>query len=419
MPREAITRIQALIIAVITVIAVVAGTIYYYLQYQGPPAPQAVKIGVLAPLSGPAAAQGKYLKQGFMLAAQDLNEKGGILGRKIELVFADDKTDPEIAARETERLIEVEKVDFLSGGTSTATHLATMDVVARYDIIILYSIPAGLSMDQKVLSNPEKYRNVFFLDLNSTVWGSFEILWLKEIVKAGQWAPRNNRVAIIAEDTDWGREVCETWKELMEEWGWEIVAYEIVDYGQTEFYSILTKIKPYDPVVIKAELTSVSSGVALVKQAKELDLKALIFPGYSAEVREFEELLGPYADYVVYYGYPVPKSWVDHLLKVFPDSDPTGAFWGYDSLLVLASAIEKAGSFETDKVREALLKYPHKGLWGTYVFHPETHRALWGPEYVTPAAVVFYKGIRYFVWPPRLKEGEWTYPYHEWVPPPW
>jgi branched-chain amino acid transport system substrate-binding protein len=237
-------------------------------------------------------------------------------------------------------------------------------------------------------------------------------------IETGKWRPRNMKIALIAEETDWGRGVCDTWRELARKYGFEVVSYEIVDPKTLDFYSVLTKIKQYDPAIIKAELSNTPSGVALVKQVKELGIKALIFPGYSAEVHEFENLAGSYADYCIYYGYPVPKSWVNHLLEVFPDSDPTGAFWGYDSILILADAIEKAGSFDTDKVREALLKYPHKGLWGTYVFHPQTHRALWGGEYVTPGAVEFYQGKRYFIWPERLKEGEWTYPYHDFIPPP-
>jgi ABC-type branched-subunit amino acid transport system substrate-binding protein len=204
----------------------------------------------------------------------------------------------------------------------------------------------------------------------------------------------------------------------MTEKGWDIVAYEIVDVGQTDFTSILGKIQGYDPAIVKAELTAVPAGAALAKQLKEAGLNALFFPGYSAEVHEFEDLAGSYADYAIYYGYPVPKSWVDHLLEKFPDSDPTGAFWGYDSLIVLADAIEKAGSFETDKVREAMLGSPHEGQWGTYVFDSETHRSLYGAEYVAPGTIEFYEGKRYFIWPPRLKDGEYNFPYHDFISPP-
>jgi len=414
--KKGLSKVYIAVIAIVVIVAAV-GSVAYYIWFQKSKV-EIVRIGVVAPLSGPVAAQGRYLKQGFELAAEDLNAKGGILGRKIELVFGDDQTKPDVAISLIERLITVDKVDFICGGTSSSTYLPTMDVIAKYNVIVLLSIPASSSFDVRIKENPEKYKNIFLQDLNDTVWGSFEILWLSNTIKEGKWHPRNMKVALIAEDTDWGRGVCDTWNEMIRKHGFEVVAYEVVDYGQVDFYSVLTKIKQYDPAIIKAELTGVASGVALVKQVKELGINALLFPGYSAEVHEFEELAGAYADYAIYYGYPVPKKWVDQLLKRFPDSDPTAAFWGYDSLIILADAIEKAGSFDTDKVREALLKHPHKGLWGTYVFDPQTHRAIWGEEYVTPGAVEFYQGKRYFIWPERLKEGEWTYPYHDFIQPP-
>ncbi len=432
--RKAITRVQASIIVAVVVVAVIAAgfmmiptapppttTITQPPTTQPPttqPPPQPpIKIGVPAPLTGPFAAQAKYLKDGIVMATEDVNAAGGLLGRDITLVFGDYEGKADVGVAVFEKLITQDKVDALVGGVKTFVALATMDVAAKYGIPVVYSIPAGDSIGQKILSDPQKYRNIFMADLNNTYWGLLEVIWLDDVLARGEWKPRNHKYALIAEDSDWGRGVCDVWEAEMTARGWELVAYEIVDMAQVDYTSLLAKLKALDPVLIKAEITSPEAGVALTKQKVELGVNVLFFTGYAGEVKDYTDLAGAFADYNIYYSYPLPMKWVDDLLRRFPDSDPIGAFWGYDSMMILVDAIRRAGTTDWNAVGQALAKTDYTGLWGRYVFG-SSHFPLWGSEYLAAGMLQFMDGKRYFIWPPRLKTVESNLPYADFQVPP-
>jgi branched-chain amino acid transport system substrate-binding protein len=427
---------QAGIVIVVVVVAIIAGA---YLAMPPPPpavgptvtavAPTTVtqvvtmvqqppiKVGVPVPLTGPFAAQAKYLKDGIVMAAEDVNNAGGLLGRKVELVFGDYEGKVDVGVSVFEKFVTQDRVDFIVGGVKTFVALATMDVAAKYGIPVVYSIPAGDSLGQKVLSDPQKYRNVYFADLNNTYWGELEVIWLKDILANNQWKPRNHKFALIAEDSDWGRGVCDIWKEELTAMGWQLVDYELVDMGQVDYTAVLAKIKALDPVLIKSEITSAEAGVALTKQKVELDIKAMFFTGYAGEVKDYDTLAGAFADYNIYYSYPLPMRWVNDLLKRFPDSDPIGAFWGYDSFMLAVDAVKRAGSTNWDAIGQALAKTDYKGLWGRWVFG-SSHFPLYGAEYLAAGMLQFMGGKKFFIWPPRLKTQESNLPFMDFKVPP-
>jgi len=427
---------QAGIVIVVVVVAIIAGA---YLAM--PPAPPTVgptvttvapttvtqvvttvqqppiKVGVPVPLTGPFAAQAKYLKDGIVMAAEDVNNAGGLLGRKVELVFGDYEGKVDVGVTVFEKFVTQDRVDFIVGGVKTFVALATMDVAAKYGIPVVYSIPAGDSLGQKVLSDPQKYRNVYFADLNNTYWGELEVIWLKDVLANNQWKPRNHKFALIAEDSDWGRGVCDIWKKELTAMGWQLVAYELVDMNQVEYTAVLAKLKALDPVLIKSEITSAEAGVALTKQRVELDIKAMFFTGYAGEVKDYDTLAGALADYNIYYSYPLPMRWVNDLLKRFPDSDPIGAFWGYDSFMLAVDAVKRAGSTNWDAIGQALAKTDYKGLWGRWVFG-SSHFPLYGGEYLAAGMLQFMGGKKFFIWPPRLKTQESNLPFMDFKVPP-
>lgn len=427
--RRAITQTQAAIVIIVIIVAIAAGAYLAMPPAPGPPTTVTtvvpttvtevlgtIKVGVPTPITGAFAAQGKYLKDGVTMAAEDINARGGVLGRKVELVFGDYEGKVDVGVAVFEKFVTQDKVDIIVGGVKTFVALATMDVAAKYGVPVVYSIPAGDSLGEKVLSEPQKFRNIYFADLNNTYWGKLEVIWLQDILANNQWKPRNHKFALIAEDSDWGRGVCDVWKADMEAMGWELVDYELVDMTQVDFTSVLAKIKSMDPVLIKAEITSAEAGVAMTKQKVELGVNALFFTGYAGEPKDYETLAGKFADYNIYYSYPLPKSWVDDLMRRFPDSDPIGAFWGYDSFMLAMDAIQRAGSTDWDEVGQALATTDFKGLWGRWVFS-SSHFPQWGPEYLAAGMLQFMDGKKYFIWPPRLKTQESELPFMDFQVP--
>ena len=94
-------------------------------------AQETIKVGVPGPYSGPAAEKGEHLKYGIQLAAEEINGKGGFLGKKVELVFADTEAKPEVGVSAYEKMVTRDKVQFIVGEVNSDVALATLDVVAR------------------------------------------------------------------------------------------------------------------------------------------------------------------------------------------------------------------------------------------------------------------------------------------------
>ena len=83
-----------------------------------------IKIGVVTPLSGTYAGIGQQVRWGLELATKEINDKGGVNGRKLQLIFEDEEANPAVATQKAEKLLQVEKVDFLTGTVNSASTLA-------------------------------------------------------------------------------------------------------------------------------------------------------------------------------------------------------------------------------------------------------------------------------------------------------
>lgn len=372
---------------------------------------ESLKIGVPGPYSGGGAAQGANLRYGIEQAAIEINEEGGILGRKIELIFADTEAKPEVGVSAYEKLITLDEVDFIVGEVNSHVALAVLDVVAGYQIPTIFSIPASDELGEKVKSDPNKFGCVFMIDPPTSKMYEGTFHWLDDIIKTGQWQPANKTLVLINEDADFGRTVIAMWEAEMTKRGWEIVLHEITTFDEVEFTPLLTRVKNLNPDLVKIEMTSVTSGVAITRQINEAGIKALIFGGYYQKIREFPELAGEMANYSLNIREPYPKSWEKKIQETFPAADPIASMYSYDSLYILKEAIERAGSFDWKEIIEALKLTDYEGIFMRTVFSPETHFPMVGPEYKFYGVGQYMDGELKLLYPYDYKEKEFKLPY--------
>jgi branched-chain amino acid transport system substrate-binding protein len=99
-----------------------------------------IKIGVDTPLSGTYAGIGKQVRWGYELATKEINDKGGILGRKIQLIFEDEEANPTVAVQKAEKLFQVENVDFLAGTVNSGSTVAVGQVAERANKLMATSV---------------------------------------------------------------------------------------------------------------------------------------------------------------------------------------------------------------------------------------------------------------------------------------
>lgn len=363
-----------------------------------------IKVGVPGPYSGPAAEKGEHLRYGILVAQEEINAKGGILGKRVELVFADTEAKPEVGVSAYEKMITRDKVHFIVGEVTSDVALATLDVVAKYKIPTIYAIPASDELGKKVKSDPQKYGMVFMADIPVSVMTSGAFIWLEESVKAGKLRVKEKTYAMIVEDSSWGRIVGETWKSKMEKIGWKNILFEVTPFKESEYMPILTKVKKLNPDLVKIEITSLPAGMAITKQLSELEIKSYCFGGYYQKTIEFPRMAGSFADGSFNIKEPFAPEWEKKVQKRFPKADPIASMYSYDSLYILSNAVSKSKSIDSEKVTKALLETDYMGVFMRTVFDPDTHFAKFGKDYKLFGVAMFKDGKLQLIWPPEYAQ---------------
>lgn len=304
-----------------------------------------IKVGVLAPLTGFAAADGESAVTGTKLAAKAINEAGGILGRQVELVIYDDQADPKQAVNFARRLIGQDQVAFAILASYSGATLAASDVFDGKQIPAM----AAYAVAPKVTAG---HPFVFRMGQLGPVEGRVGAL-LTEKLGA-------KTAAILTIQNDFGQALEKGFRAGAEKRGIEIVFHSTYPLGNKTFTPTLVRIKAAQPDVLYA--SGYYAGAAnLVRQARSLGLTAQIVGQEGYDSPKFIELAGNAANGVMITT-TLDRDSDDPQVQAFLDAyqeatgipaDMVGAS-GYAALRTMAKAVELAGSLEGGAVRDAL-----------------------------------------------------------------
>jgi branched-chain amino acid transport system substrate-binding protein len=321
---------------------------------QGP-----IRIGASLSLTGTYAKLGKNQHEGYQLCIKELNAKGGLLGRKLELVVYDDQSMPPTAVRLYEKLITEDKVDAVMGPYSSPVTEATANVTEKYKKVMVTPLAATTSIFKKG-------RKYIFMVI-SPAEGYLEGL-VDMAAKRGL-----KTVAVVNEDTLFSKAAAAGASDLAKKKGMQVVFQEAYPKGNTDFSALLTKVKAANPDVIAAA-TYFDDAVALTRQMKELNVNPKMYGvTVGGDLPEFYDILKQNAEYI--YGatqwehtlpYPGNQEFFETYKKDFGHEPSYHSTAGYAGCLIYAEAVKRAGSLDADKVREALLKLEMKTVFGEY-----------------------------------------------------
>jgi len=362
-----------------------------------------IKIGASMSVTGTYAKPGTYQKQGYDVCIDELNAKGGILGRKVELVIYDDQSTPATAVRLYEKLITEDKVDAVMGPYSSAVSEAVANVTEKYKKVMVAPLAATTSIFKK----GRKYIFMVITPAENYLDGLIDMA-----AKRGL-----KTVAIINEDTLFPKASAAGTAEAAKKRGMQVVLQEAYPKGNTDFSALLVKIKAANPDVIAAG-TYFDDAVAITRQMKELNVNPKMFGlTVGGDLPEFYDLLKQNADYI--YGstqwdeslpYPGQKEFLAAYKAKFKGQEPsyhTAA--GYAGCVIYADAVKKAGTLDADKVRDQLLKMEIKTAFGDYKVEPD------GFQIAHKMVMLQWQdGKRIVVWPDDLSNGKPRYPTPEW-----
>jgi branched-chain amino acid transport system substrate-binding protein len=338
-----------------------------------------IKVGMPMPLSGPAALFGEPAVKGAQMFVEEINAKGGVLGRKIELLVRDSKSDANEAVRVANELILKESVDFLVGTLTSAEGPAVSVVAKENKIVFIAPIP---KTDQ--LTAPDKLHPYVFRVASTT---TIEGRTAAELMS--KWNVK--RIATIGPDYAYGQDVTKAFVEYIKKLkpDVEIVDQQWPKLGEPDYTPFINAQMGKKPDAVFSSLWG-GHFVTFAKQAKPLGyfdaIKYNFFGGGEAGSPESAKALG--ADYPVgisansydaFYWLDGPaahREYVSRLTKYLKDEYPSSwAIQGYIGMQALVEGIKKAGSTDSEKVSKSLLGLTFDMPQGKLTIRAKDHQA--------------------------------------------
>lgn len=310
---------------------------------------ESVLIGCILPLSGSSAFDGESAMNGAKTAAQYINDNGGILGgRKIELVVEDSATDPDTAASAAEKLINSDHVVALIGAFNSSCTAAVMPIAKRNGIPLVTAIATSATLTEQ--DNEWFFRAV---GISKLYIGAFAETVINTLGA--------NKIAYIYENGDWGLGSVNTFKEFAEGLGAETTTTQVVNSSDADLYTQLTAIKDTNPDAIYA-VSNLANAVRIATQAKELGITCPIIGEGAWASGDFLDQAGDAAEGI--YGMveylPDIKTEMNPLFTELYAKQTNGktpdkyCACDFNAVLVVANAIDQAGSTDAAAVRDAL-----------------------------------------------------------------
>ncbi|MGH8821680.1 MAG: ABC transporter substrate-binding protein [Rhodoferax sp.] len=311
---------------------------------------QPIKIGVVTPLSGTYAGIGQQVKMGLELAAKEINAGGGVMGRKLELIYEDGEANPAVAVQKAEKLFQVNKVDFLTGTVNSGATLAVGQVAERNARLMATTVSFADSITGDKCSP-----NVFRVNASAGMQSAALANWMAS-------ATPNAKVFYLGPDYEMGRSTVAAFKAAAETKGATSVGEVFAPLGNKDYSPFFGQIRAAQPTVLYTSVAG-NDTVRLLTQMADFGLnRNLQVVGASGTVTSQNlPAIGKAANgfvtgvgYAISLGTPENKKFVtafEALNKVQPD------LYGADSYGVLyfyKAAVEKAKSTDTDKVRKAM-----------------------------------------------------------------
>ncbi len=312
-----------------------------------------IKIGVTQPLTGPFAASGNYVAQGAKIAEEEINKAGGVLGKKIQLIVEDNKSNPTEAVATAEKLIVRDKVPVMMGAWSSTLTLAVMPKLEEYKVPMLVET----SSSGKITTSGNPY--IFRISPTSQMEAkAFTPLFKKMNIKKADFLATNN---------DFGLGASKEFSEAAKADGVQIGIMETMDPKATDFSAQLAKIKASGGDTLFVT-TAVEQITLILKQAKDQQLTTrIITTGGSNSPDQLIAQAGEAANgsyHLVFFTPWFPEAVKNpEIAKKFvalwnekkhPVGGLTEGFRAWDGLHVIVAAIKAAGKAEPEAITKAM-----------------------------------------------------------------
>jgi branched-chain amino acid transport system substrate-binding protein len=346
-------------VSLATILAIVLVGSLFFANSCAKKEPETIKIGAILPLSGDAAQYGEWGKSGISLAADEINSKGGIKGKRVEVIYEDDAADPKKGVAAVNKLINIDKVKLIVGPIPSTVTLAVAPICEKSKVVIMSSS-----------SSPAITRTGDYIFRN---WPSDDF----EGVAMAKYAIKKNfkKVAILHINNEYGLGVANVFKKEYSKLGGVVLITETYMQGSSDMRPQLTKIKKYNPDVIYLVGHAKENG-HVIKQANDLNIKAQILGTVGVEGPDLINIAGKSAEGLVYTAPafdpdspdPTIKTYQEAYIKKYGKKSEIFAATTYDATKIITFMIEKYG-YDPDKIKDGLYKLKnYQGVSGITTF---------------------------------------------------
>jgi branched-chain amino acid transport system substrate-binding protein len=367
-------------------------------------AQQPLRVGATMSLTGKAySLQGGYGREGYLLCQKHVNAQGGLLGRRMEFVIYDDESDEKTAARLYEKLIVEDRVDAILGPYGTAITEAVADIPEKHGKVMVAANAATSSIWEK----GRRYIIMVLAPIDSASVGVLDL------------AGRNGltRVALVTQDALLPKAVAKGASDIAKTKALQVVFSENYPNSTIDFAAILNKVKAAKPDVLVAASVRLDDLVAITRQAKEADLDVKIMSSLPyGLLPEFYERLGKDAEFAYSATFwektlpnPGNREFVAAYEKEFKRAPIVQSANSYAGCQIFVEAVRRAGTTDSEKLREALLALKTKTVLGDFAVDERGFQV--GQKAVT---IQWQDGKQAVVWPEELASGKPRFP-----TPPW
>lgn len=309
-----------------------------------------IRIGAMLPLSGPASIEGAQVRKGIELAVAEANAKGGIAGRKIELVLEDDEGNSTKGVTAVRKLIERDKVPFIVGTYATAVVIAASKVAREYKVAM---ISGGSTAAAGTDSNPPGDPWFFRPWPDSNIQGA-------ESSKAMVHQFKGKKIAIIHDSTNYGTTLADQAARIVPQEGSQVVFRESFNAGEKDFSTMLTRLRTLKPDVVYVAGWA-GDGATIVRQAVEVGLKAQFVGSGSMGSDDFIKLAGPAAEgfavatiFEPTTSNTVGRSFGERFKAVYKEEAGTLNSLGFDSASIGIEAMRRVGRPDGAAIQQML-----------------------------------------------------------------
>jgi branched-chain amino acid transport system substrate-binding protein len=325
---------------------------------------QNIVIGASVPDTGPAAAPAMWQRWGYQLALDEANAAGGVLGKKVEMIGYDNRCNPSEAVNVANKLIEAKVVAILGAHCSSAT-LATMPLIAAAKIPMV----DGIASSPKITEQSGVGGNEWTFRINPSDDDMMNALGLY----LGQGGSKIKRVAILGEDTDFGRGGAASFAAVAKKNGLEVISTDFHPQSYPDFTSLLTRIQQSKPDAI-AIFQLAGDQLNFLRNAMQLGVKIPYIGrfdpgGNNLQIIQAGGMEGSITAWTYSYlvDTPLNKAFAAEVEKRHKTTPVLQTWAGYDAMRLLLKAIKEANSTDPTAIRDALKKIEFTNVMGAKV----------------------------------------------------